>query len=94
MGYSIQPVTIWVNGESKQANYIIAKSIYDDLSTMAKFYYNLTIHTETEEGSSDESLASGNIDISGQAYIDWDASPDINLAAYEYICAQLNLTLE
>jgi len=88
MGYSIQPVTIWVNGESKQANYIVAKSIYDDLSTMAKFYYSLTIDDENGQ-----SLASGNMDISGQDYIDWDASSDINYAAYQYICQQLNLIL-
>lgn len=87
MGYSIQPVTIWVNGQSKVANYIIAKSILDDLSTEAIFYYTLTNDAENQV------IADGNVTMSGQAYIDWDASPDINLAAYEYICAQLNLTL-
>ena len=87
MGYSIQPVTIWVNGQSKTANYIIARSIYDDLNTEAIFYYQLT---DDQSGSV---VTDGNVTMSGQDYIDWDASPDINLAAYEYLCEQLNLIL-
>lgn len=87
MGYSIQPVTIWVNGQSKTANYIIARSIYDDLNTEAIFYYQLT---DDQSGSV---VTDGNVTMSGQDYIDWDASADINLAAYEYLCEQLNLIL-
>jgi len=87
MGYSIQPVTIWVNGQSKTANYIIARSIYDDLNTEAIFYYQLT---DDQSGSV---VTDGNVTMSGQDYIDWDASADINFAAYEYLCEQLNLIL-
>ncbi len=87
MGYSIQPITIWVNGQSKVVNYIIAKSILDDLSTEAIFYYTLTNDTENQV------IADGNVTMTGQDYIDWDASSDINYAAYQYICQQLNLIL-
>ncbi len=87
MGYSIQPITIWMNGQSKFVNYIIAKSILDDLSTEAIFYYTLTNDAENQV------IADGNVTMSGQDYIDWDASSDINYAAYQYICQQLNLIL-
>ena len=87
MGYSIQPITIWVNGQSKTANYIISRSIYDDLNTEAVFYYQLT---DEQTGLQ---ITDGNQTMTGQDYIDWSASPDINLAAYEWICEQLNLTL-
>ena len=87
MGYSIQPVTIWVNGQSKTANYIIARSIYDDLNTEAIFYYQLT------DDATGATVTDGNVTMTGQDYIDWDSSQDINLAAYEYLCEQLNLIL-
>jgi len=38
-------------------------------------------------------LTQGNTTISGEAYAEWGAASDVNLAAYQYICEQLNLTL-
>jgi len=93
MGYSIEPVTIWANGEAKQGNYIDASIVNDNLSDYAQFYWQISGVTGTGEDQQKEALAQGNTTISGAAYDTWGQSADINLAAYKYICEQLNLTL-
>ncbi len=115
MGYSIQPVTIWQDGQQVNANHIDASIVNDNLSDYAQFFWQIslvTIITNTESRdiydengnviSQDVStetetvktiLQSGNTTISGEAYNEWGQSADVNLAAYEYICEQLNLTL-
>ncbi len=82
MGVQIQPVSIWNNGESKQANELDARIIYDDLATSATFYYELKDSSLT--------LSVGNISMDGQDYEDWDNS---NSEAYVYIASKLNLTI-
>jgi len=55
MGVNIQPVSIWANGQSKNASELDARIIYDDLATSATFYYELKeaiVHDE-------EGVASG-----------------------------------
>jgi hypothetical protein len=87
MGYSIQPVTIWQDGKQVVANTITAIINYDDLQNNATFYWYLT------NSNDNEIITKGNTSISGADYDAWGASADINLAAYQYICSQLNLTL-
>lgn len=82
MGVQIQPVSIWYNGQSKQANELDARIIYDDLATSATFYYELKDSSMT--------LSVGNISMDGQDYEDWDNS---NSEAYVYIASKLNLTI-
>jgi hypothetical protein len=41
MGVQIQPVSIWANGQSKEASELDARIIYDDLATSCTFYYEL-----------------------------------------------------
>ena len=93
MGYSIQPVEIWQNGQSETGNYIDASIVNDNLSDYAQFYWNISKVTTSETGDTKQSLTQGNTTISGEAYAQWGAASDVNLAAYEYICTQLNLTL-
>jgi hypothetical protein len=94
MGYSITPVEIWQNGQSETGNYIDASIVNDNLSDYAQFYWNISkVTTDSEGAETKQSLAQGNCTISGEAYADWGAASDVNLAAYEYICTQLNLTL-
>lgn len=83
---AIQPITIWVNGQTKIATLLGSESIQDNLATMAKFQYWLCDENENQ-------LATGNLTMEGQAYIDWNAQPDINEDAYVWIAAQLGLTL-
>jgi len=88
MGYSIQPVTIWQNGQQLIANKIFASINFDNLKDNATFYWYLT-----NSSDDDVIITNGNTIISGADYTAWDESQDINLAAYQYICTQLNLTL-
>ena len=94
MGYSIQPVDIWQNGQSETGNYIDASIVNDNLSDYAQFYWNISkVTTDSEGVETKQSLTQGNTTISGEAYVTWGTASDVNLAAYEYICTELNLTL-
>jgi len=86
MGVNIQPVSIWVNGQSKSASELDARIIFDDLATSATFYYELK---EVVDGVG-SSLSVGNVGMDGQDYIDWDNSND---QAYQYIAGKLNLVI-
>lgn len=89
----IQPVNIWLNGQSKQANTISMYVVNDNLLNSASFYYQLLSVTIVDEKDTSEQLAQGNLTMSGQDYIDWNVDTDINNAAYTWAAAQLNLTL-
>lgn len=94
MGYSIQPVQIWTNGQASSGNFIDASIVNDNLSNYAQFYWVISsVTTDSEGAETKQSLAQGNTSISGTDYDTWGQSSDVNLAAYQYICTQLNLTL-
>ena len=89
----IQPITIWKNGESQEANLLNAFIINDNLQSSCTFYYSLNASGEGTEALPlviGQTLAEGNITMSGQDYLNWDNS---NEAAYVYIAEKLNLTL-
>ena len=95
MGYSIQPVQIWTNGTAATGNYIDASIVNDNLSDYAQFYWVISsVTTDSEGAETKQALTQGNTTITGDAYTTWGQSSDVNLAAYEYICTQLNLTLQ
>lgn len=85
----IQPVTIWKNGESQEANLLNAYIINDNLATSCSFYYQLCCSGEQPD-SIGQSLAEGNVTMDGENYSLWDGSNDY---AFSYIAAELNLTL-
>jgi hypothetical protein len=115
MGYSIQPVTIWQDGQQVNANHIDASIVNDNLSDYAQFFWQISLVTiitntesrdiydengsvisqdvQTETETVKTIVQSGNTTITGAAYDEWGQSADVNLAAYQYICTQLNLTL-
>ena len=94
MGYSIQPVQIWTNGQASSGNFIDASIVNDNLSNYAQFYWVISsVTTDSEGAETKQALAQGNTSISGTDYDTWGQSSDVNLAAYQYICTQLNLTL-
>jgi len=89
----IQPVTIWKNGESQEANLLNAYIINDNLESSCSFYYQLLSSGEGTEAYPlviGQTLAEGNVQMSGDDYLDWDNS---NETAYVYIAEKLNLTL-
>jgi hypothetical protein len=87
MGVNIQPVSIWANGQSKEASELDARIIYDDLATSCTFYYELK---EVVEGVSGAALSVGNVAMDSEDYQNWDNS---NEEAYVYIAGKLNLTI-
>jgi len=84
----IIPIQIWVNGSVETGNWINAYIINDNLQDSATFYW--AIFTAETEGTQ---LSQGNLTIVEPDYSVWDSTADINQAAYEWICDQLNLTL-
>jgi len=89
----IQPVTIWKNGESQEANLLNAVIINDNLSTSCSFYYQLCASGEGTEAMPiviGQTLAEGNLTMDGENYLAWNGSNDY---AFSYIAEKLNLTL-
>ena len=89
----IESVTIWKNGESQEANLLNAYIINDNLESSCSFYYSLNASgegTETMPLVIGQTLAEGNITMSGEDYLAWDGD---NNFAFSYIADKLNLTL-
>jgi hypothetical protein len=90
---SIQPVTIWKNGESQEANLLNAYIINDNLQSSCSFYYSLCASGEGTEAMPlvvGQTLAEGNLTMDGENYLAWDGD---NNYAFTYIAEKLNLTL-
>ena len=71
----IQPITIWKNGESQEANLLNAIIINDNLATSCSFYYSLNASGEGTEAYPlviGQTLAEGNVTMSGDTYLNWD----------------------
>ena len=85
----IQPVTIWKNGESQEANLLNAIIINDNLENSCTFYYQLCSSGEQPD-TIGQSLTEGNVTMSGEDYLGWTGNNDY---AFSYIAEKLNLTL-
>jgi len=89
----IEPIQIWKNGESQEANLLNAYIINDNLQSSCTFYYQLC---SSGEGTEDyplvigQTLAEGNVTMQGDDYLAWDGDNDY---AFSYIAEKLNLTL-
>jgi len=83
---NIQPVTIWNNGQVQTATQLDVVSVFDDLATNADFRY--TLYTADLLN-----LASDRLNISGDDYLIWGSTTDVNASAYAWVASQLNLTL-
>jgi hypothetical protein len=79
----IEPVQIWLNGQTIAGNNLEAYSIYDNLTSESKFYYQIQKDIQ--------SLISGNISIVGNDYDLWMANNFATQYVLTYICNQLNL---
>jgi len=89
----IEPITIWKNGESQEANLLNAYIINDNLQSSCSFYYSLCASGEGTEAMPlmvGQTLAEGNITMDGENYLAWDGD---NNFAFTYIAEKLNLTL-
>ena len=89
---NISPVSIWKNGQNKTASILDAIIINDNLSSSCTFYWMLkeadtVVDEQTVAG---QTLADGNVTMSGEDYDNWDGSNDY---AFEYIASQINVTI-
>lgn len=82
----IQPVSIWYNGEMKQATIFNLVGINDNLVDNCIFYYQLFVDPNFQ-------VAVGNITMTGADYIAYSTSTTANDYAYQWGATQLNLTL-
>ena len=82
----IQPVQLWVAGETKTATKFGLTSVYDDLESYATLYYQL-LDTDSQQ------LSQGNLTINGTEYTTWNDDPDANDWILNWAVSQLGLTL-
>ena len=93
---TIQPVSVWVNGEVKTATKLQCTISYDDMSSSATFSYSLQQEIAPPEGAPENtpvmntSVSTGFVAMGGQDYQDWNDSND---AAYQYVADKLNLVI-
>ena len=97
MAKQISPVTLWVNGESKEAKYLQVTCINDNYENSATNYWQMFTMNVDAEGveSQGEAVAQGNLTIDGADYIAWGDQPAmaINAWIYNWVASQLNLTI-
>ena len=79
---TIQPISIWDAGQSKQATILNTYAINVTLYSSANFWYGLM-------NDNMEVLAQGNVAMSGEVYEQWE----IDEYAWDWVAAQLNLTI-
>jgi hypothetical protein len=89
----IEPISVWKNGEQLEASLLNAIIVNDNLESACTFYYQLMTGgqgTEAMPISVGQSVAEGNISISGEDYLAWDGDNDY---AFSYIAEKLNLII-
>jgi hypothetical protein len=89
----IQPITLWIQGQTKTANAFDLSIVNDDLSTRAVLYYRLGSETQSETETETIWLQDGNLTIDGEDYQTWDADPSANEWIYNWAAQQLNITI-
>jgi hypothetical protein len=84
---TIEPVSIWDNGQVLEANILNAYAINVTLGTSATFYYQL--FAETVDLTVGQQVAQGNLNMTGEAYEQWQ----VDSYAWDWVAGQLNLTI-
>ena len=97
MAKQISPVNVWVNGTSKEAQYLQVTGINDNYESSATNYWQMFTMVVDAEGveSMGEAVASGNLTIDSEDYIEWGDVPamSVNAWIYDWVAEQLNLTI-
>ena len=97
MAKQISPVNVWVNGTSKEAQYLQVTGINDNYESSATNYWQMFTMNVDAEGveSMGEQVAAGNLTISGAEYIAWGDVPamSVNEWIYDWTAEQLNLVI-
>jgi len=87
----IQPIDIWINGETKVAEFLNANGINVTLGVSASFYWQLFTKVTDSEGNeiAGESIAQGNLLMDGEDYQNWNQ----DIFAWDWIANKLNLVI-
>lgn len=97
MAKKISPINVWVNGQSKSAQYLQVTGINDNYESSATNYWQMFTMNVDAEGveTQGEAVAQGNLTIDGQDYINWGDQPamSINAWIYSWVAEKLNLEL-
>ena len=83
---TIQPVSIWDNGQNLEAKILNTYAVNVTLGTNALFYY--TLSTEND-GNLGVQVAQGNLLMTNEAYAQWQ----VDSYAWDWVASQLNLTI-
>jgi hypothetical protein len=83
----IESVSIWDNGQVKEAKILNSYGTNVALGVSASFYYGL--FETNEDGSVGSRVAQGNVSMTGEAYQQWEQDN----FAWSWIAEQLNLTI-
>ena len=89
----IQPVQIWVAGETKTATKFGLSSVNDDLETFATLYYQLLESNPQDPTQTGPAISQGNLTINGAEYQSWNDDPNANQWILNWAISQLGLTL-
>jgi hypothetical protein len=83
----IEPVSIWDNGQVKEAKILNAYAVNVTLGTSATFYYSLS--AENADQTIGSQVAQGNLSMTGEDYKKWA----VDSYAWDWVAEQLNLTI-
>lgn len=84
---TIQPISIWDNGQTLEAKVLNSYASNVVLGLNATFYYNLM--TTNEDGSLGFQLRQGYLLMEGEAYSKWE----VDAYAWDWVAKQLKLTI-
>ena len=84
---TIQPVSIWTNGQVQQGKILNTYATQVVLNTSASFYYSIS--EELDNGTLGDTIAQGNLSMTGEAYAQWQTDN----YAWDWVAEQLNLTI-
>jgi hypothetical protein len=85
----IQPVQMWSNGQTVQADALNAYVINDNLNSQASFWYGIGTAVSMYPMVSLNAISQGNLTMTGSAYDAYETNQD----AWNWIAQQLNLTI-
>jgi hypothetical protein len=84
---TIEPVSIWTNGQVQEGKILNTYATQLVLSTSATFAYSIS--EELENGNLGNVIAQGNLNMTGEAYAQWE----VDSYAWDWVAAQLKLTI-
>lgn len=87
MAKQIEPINIWVNGETKTGVKFSVTCINDNYDNSATNYWQIL-------DADGQQIAQGNLTIDGQDYIDWGNQPAMAINAWIYNWSADKLGLE